>query len=526
MSDIPFLNILAAPANLLRAAVTKEPTFMLANMLRDSLSAYVTSGVNMTPVIDTAKNFAKTIAGMSPEYEALRKAGISGGYEFTQGVETSGRKFGEQLKNLAGVKATGAKRLGQLAASPVTGVWSLLEKGSEASDAATRQEIYKKTLAETGNETEALFRSLEVMNFNRKGRNAGVRLFTAMIPFLNARMQGLDILYRAAIRPSLLGQSATAREKELQHTFLVRGATMAGLSAMYWFLTSDDEEYEKQEQETKDNYWLIPSLGIKIPIPFEVGVLFKVIPERIMALAFGDDTFKDFRESMTNQIISTFKVNPIPQAVLPLIENWADYSAYTNRSIVSAGLSGLESGYQVAPSTSAIVADIGKALNLSPIKLEHAIQGYTGSMGMYLVAAIDAVYDANSTTPRPSKRFEQLPLIKRFALDPEARGSVTAFYKLKDSVDIAVKTSNMLERTGDFDEYEQYTDENINLLASKEYIGQLANDMKELAEMKAMLRTSEESADSKRDALLEIQQMENELTDNIRELREMAYATD
>lgn len=526
MAEIPFLNIISAPANWLRAAVTKEPTFMLANLLRDSLSSYVTSGVKMTPIVDTMANFAKTVVGMSPEFDILRRAGVVGGYDYAQGVEISARKFGEQLNKAAGVKSKGLKRVGKAVVSPVTGIWNLLEKGSEASDAATRQEVYKKTLAETGNETEALFRSLEVMNFNRKGRNAGVRLFTAMIPFLNARMQGLDILYRTAIRPSLPGQSVSAREKELQHTFMVRGATMAALSCMYWMMTNDDDEYKKQEEDTKDNFWLIPSLGVKIPTPFEVGFLFKIIPERIMALTFGDDTFEDFRNSMTNQIVSTLKVNPIPQAVLPALENLVNVSAYTMRPIVSPGLEGLEAGYQVSPNTTTLMSDIGKAVGMSPIKLEHAIQGYTGQMGMYLVSLLDAVYDINSTTPRPSKQFEKLPMIKRFAVDPNARGSVTAFYKLKDEVDTAVKTINMLERTGDFEEYEKYMTENMNLLATKEYVQQLATDMKDLAEIKAMIRSSEDSAEEKGAALLEVQQMENDLTENIKELRQMARATD
>jgi hypothetical protein len=517
MSDIPFLSILSMPANFLRAAVTKEPTFMLANMLRDSLSAYVTSGVSMTPVIDTAKNFAMSMAGKSPEYDALRRAGILGGYEFAQGVETSGRRLGEKLKK-ANVKSTGFKRAGELAASPFTGVWQLLEKGSEASDAATRIEIYKRTLAETGNETEALFKSLEVMNFNRKGRAASVRILTAVVPFLNARMQGLDILYRAAIQPSMPGQSATDREKELQHKFLVRGATMAALSCLYWALTHDDDEYKKQEQDTKDNYWLFPSMGIKIPIPFEIGVLFKVIPERIMALAFGDDSFKDFRNSMTNQVISTLNFNPIPQAIIPVVENITNHSFYTGRDIVSPGVADLQTGYQTAASTSSLMSDFGRATGLSPIKLEHAIQGYTGQMGMYLVSALDAMYEANSTVERPAKRFEQLPLIKRFAIDPEARGSVTSFFELKDQVDTAVKTANMLER-GDPEVYDKYIEANQNLLASKDYINALASDMKDLAKMKVMIRASDDAAEVKKDALLEIQQLENDMTANMQELK-------
>ena len=180
----------------------------------------------------------------------------------------------------------------------------------------------------------------------------------------------------------------------------------------------------------------------------------------------------------------------------------------------------------MSPNTTTLMADIGKAVGMSPIKLEHAIQGYTGQMGMYLVSLLDAVYDINSTAPRPAKQFEKLPMIKRFAVDPNARGSVTTFYKLKDEVDTAVKTLNMLERTGNLDEYEEFFTENANLLATKEYVQQLANDMKDLAEMKAMIRSSEESAEDKGAALLEVQQMENDITANIKELRQIARSKD
>ena len=97
--------------------------------------------------------------------------------------------------------------------------------------------VYKDTLARTNNEAEALFRALEVMNFNRKGSSAVVRILTAGIPFLNARMQGLDVFYRAAF-----GRMGNADAKAIQKSFFVRGATLASLSVMYWALTHDDEE--------------------------------------------------------------------------------------------------------------------------------------------------------------------------------------------------------------------------------------------------------------------------------------------
>ena len=243
LPNVPFMGLLAAPANTLRNLVTKDPGFMLANMMRDSLSAWATTGVEMTPIAATLKNFATALADKSPEMKALHGTGILGGYDYSAGVMDAAKKFEKELRKHAGAATTKEKAL-----RPVTWLWEALEKGTSASDAATRIEIYKKTLQETGNEAEALFRSLEVMNFNRKGANPIVRVLTAAIPFLNARIQGLDVLYRAAF-----GENATKDAKAIQRAFFVRGMTMMALSSMYWLLTHDDDDYKKQEQETRDN---------------------------------------------------------------------------------------------------------------------------------------------------------------------------------------------------------------------------------------------------------------------------------
>jgi len=514
MPDLPFIGLLAAPANILRNLVTKDPGFMMANMMRDSLSAWVTSGAKMTPIASTIANFGKSLAGTSPEFKALLNAGILGGYEFSQNTEQSGQTLAQALRLKAGTGNLGDK---------ASSLWGLLEKGTTASDAATRIEVYKSTLAETGNEAEALFRSLEVMNFNRKGSSAVIRVMTAAIPFLNARMQGLDVLYRAGIRPLtdklLFGKEPTQREKEIQRIFFVRGMTISALSAMYWMLTHDDEEYKKQEQETKDNYWLFPSLGVKIPIPFEVGVIFKVLPERLMALTVGDDTAKDFRESMARNIRSTLAIDYLPQTIKPIVEVESNFSYFTRRPIIGQGLDGVGDPFQVGPTTSLVAEKIGKQIGMSPMKVDHLINGYTGTIGMYMVDALDAIMDMNSDSPKASKRFEQMPVLKRFALDPEARGNVSAYYEMKNSVDEVVRTSNLLERTSNYKEWGPYMEDNIKLLATKDYILDLENSMKEFREMQVLIRSSSLSADEKRDALLNITKAQNALTSNIQLLK-------
>jgi len=513
--ELPFLSILSAPANALRNLVTKDPGFMMANLMRDSLSAWVTSGQKMTPVAATISNFASAIGGKDPVFLALKRAGVVGGYEFAQDVETSGDLIGKRLRRATGTQTGVEKGL-----RPFNSLWEGLERGTEASDAATRMAVYKSVMERTGNEAEAIFRAMEVMNFNRKGNLAVVRILTAAVPFLNARMQGLDVFYRAGISPTFrklaFGESPTDQQKALQKTFFIRGATLTALTTMYWFLTHDDEEYIRQEQEVRDNNWLLPSVGVRVPIPFEVGVLFKVIPERILEYTFGNDTGKDLSEAMGRALQSTFAFNPIPQTFLPLEEARTNYSFFTGRPIVGQGMEGVAPEYQVGPSTTKIAQSIGNTIGVSPMKVDHVIQGYTGTMGMYLVDAIDSILSSNDASPKADKRFEQMPVIKRFAVDKAAKGTVSAYYDLKNSVDEVVRTVNLLERTGKIEDIETYITKNAAMFAAQDYVKAVESDMKALREALVQVRSSDMSGAEKRDAISELTEAQNQLTSQIK----------
>jgi hypothetical protein len=509
MAEMPFLGIFSAPSNLLRNLVTKDPGFMLANLARDSLSAWVTSGSKMTPIAGTVSKFVEALGGKSPALHALLNAGILGGYEFSSGVIKSGEVLEKDLNKKYGAKG-GFKPL-----KTFTGIWDALEHGTEASDAATRMAVYERVLAETGNETEALYRALEVMNFNRKGSSPVVRILTAAIPFLNARIQGLDVFYRTA-----MGTNVSANAKEMQKAFFVRGATLMALSAAYFLAVSDDDEWKKQEQETKDNYWIAPGIG-KFPTPFEVGFLFKTVPERIMAYTMKDDTGQDFMASMQRGLLNTFAFNPIPQIAKPIIEYNANYNFFTGRPIVGQGMEGLEPKYQVGPNTTKTAEALGNLLGMPPIKLDQLINSYTGTMGMYAMSVIDAVLDTQDNSPHASKRFEQLPIIKRFALDPEARGNITQYYELKKAVDAATQTENYLLKAGKPDEFREFMEQNKGLLAIKPYVSSVESTMKQMREMRKMVQGAEMSADEKRDTLTAIGQAENNLNANIQTIKKM-----
>ena len=124
-----------------------------------------------------------------------------------------------------------------------------------------------------------------------------------------------------------------------------------------------------------------------------------------------------------------------------------------------------------------------------------------------------------SDVPKASKRFEQLPVVKRFALDPEARGSVTQFYELQRSVDTVVKTMSLLEKTARPEEYAKYLQENIGVLAVKDSVGSMEKSMKELRDMRRLINSLSMEPDEKRDLLTDIGRAESNVTANIKVLK-------
>jgi hypothetical protein len=156
------------------------------------------------------------------------------------------------------------------------------------------------------------------------------------------------------------------------------------------------------------------------------------------------------------------------------------------------------------------------------VKLDQLINGYTGTIGGYMVDLFDAIYDMNSDAPKAAKRFEQMPVIKRFLVDPQARGQVTAFYELKNSVDEAVRTVNLLERNMQPQEWGEYFQENKGLFAVKDYVLDLEKSMKQYREMKNFVRASSMDADQKKDIILNITTLENQLASNIQQIKKMS----
>ena len=383
---------------------------------------------------------------------------------------------------------------------------------------ATRAEVYKRTLERTGSEAEAFYQAMEVMNFSRKGNSAVIRILSAMIPFFNARVQGLDVLYRTGF-----GKAAMENKEKIQKAFIFRSLVLLGSSVMYWGLMQDEDEYKKLSKEERDNYWIIPAITIgdkpfRFPIPFELGVLFKVLPERALEYSFGTDTGKDLKEALFRNAMSTLSFNPIPQAALPLVENATNHSFFTGEPIIGKGVEGLAPQFQFGAGTSEFSKKLGRELEYSPQKIDNLIRGYTGTLGSYAMMMLDSALTQEGDSVKATKRMEQLPVIKRFFAGD--MGNISAYYDLKQEVDTVVQTVNTLQRTGNAEDLKEYLSENKQLYALKGYVGVLDKSMKQLSQMSKIINASKTmTADEKRESLDRIHDAQLKLTERVRILR-------
>ena len=517
---------------LLRETVTRTPGFMIANLIRDSLSAFVTSGARFLPWISTAK-------GYFDDVNRLERTGVVGGYDFQ-----FGRIRDASITDLFAEESANRNRRG-LPLNMFKSMWRFAGRQTTRSDAATRQAVFNDVYSRTGNEAEAHYQAMEVLNFARRGSNGTVRAITAAIPFLNARIQGLDVLYRGAIGVNPAQRDLTQNRAIVG--FALRGAILATATAMYWAMNSDEEEYREVSREIRDNNWLFPVPWLKdvgyiaIPIPFEVGLIFKTIPEVVLDTTFtysedegldlgGQRTGRQAYQSVKQAFLTTFEVNPVygVQAIAPVLESITNYNAYTGRPIVPIYMTGQRPELQRSDSTSELAILLQNLTvpfsdgGISPMKIDHIIKGYTGGTGVFVSTWVDRVVRSESSAelldnigydvrqePMSALATYDYPIVKRFLTSPEGTGLKEQFYDLYNEVRQDYNSMNALYRDGRMDELDALIPKIGYLQDVKAQVYNIKKELDNVRVMRRGIMRSDIEADMKKNELERLREYEN-----------------
>ena len=419
------------------------------------------------------------------------------------------------------------------------------------SDGATRKAVadavYKKLIKEGYTEaqaqSEAAYQGLEIINFGRRGQSSMFRVLTTAIPFLNARVQGLDVLYRSFSgqysAQDKLQEGGTLEDLQgmIMRRALMRLGVMIGTTAMYYALVSDTDEYKAEKLEKRDDNYIIPIGGgnvIYLPIAFEVGMLTKAIPERLFDLMSGEDAFSDtsltdFKDSTVRQLSNSLNLPFLGgdigiQAFKPIFEAVTNRASFTNTEIVPYFMAKEKPAYQSRQSTNEIFRMMGEALNISPIKLEYIFKGYTGTLGGYALTITDALARSVTGTPLMPPNIKQIPVAGRFFGDQERMGGLQQqFYKLREEVNTAVTTMNSLREDGRMDELYAYRNQVQGLLNAKGQVRAIDRYMRNWRKRRdRILNRTDINANVRSDMLLDLQIERDKRLAMIPQLRQKA----
>ncbi|MDD4986396.1 MAG: hypothetical protein PHQ43_11525, partial [Dehalococcoidales bacterium] len=448
------VKILSYPASMLRAGATLNPEFIARNPVRDQWTAYLNSKYGYRIGVDLAKGL----------FHALKKDDLYWKWQAAGGAQSSlvsvDRDYMQQsIKEL--LRKGAKEEVKYIASHPL----ELLRGLSEVLEQGTRLGEFTRGVEKGGESLdsvlEAAIASRDVtVDFARKGTATGP--INRVIAFFNAAIQGPDKMRRVfASDPK---------------GFTVRALLAITLPSVLLFLRNHkDERYKELPQWQKDLFWIVLTKNhvFRIPKPFEPGILFGTIPERIMQWALAEDpkAFDELGKTLSDAALPSL----VPTALVPWIEVYANKSLHTGAPIVPQREQDLPPEQQFGPYTSETAKMMGSALRQSPRKLESLIAGYTGGLGKAGLQTSDSVLKILGVAkppPKPYQGLADIPALKAFVVTPGQQAqSVDRFYDALQKAEMEHKRSGKK--------------------AVPHKLGQMRNTADELSELRAKERKIE-----------------------------------
>ncbi|WP_302550768.1 phage tail tip lysozyme [uncultured Dialister sp.] len=427
------VKILRVPAGLLRAGATLSLEFIMRNPVRDMISASLYSKHGFIPVWDTVRGLSLYLKKGKEYWDymnsgAAQSAMVSLDRDYLHG----------QMRDLLKKKSVLS-----MCANPI----EALRAFSEATEMATRLaefDLAKKGYTGIGNRlfgkerkplsnTEAGIEARDVtLDFGRHGKST--QSLNQTIAFFNAAIQGTDKMIR----------------EFKEHPAQMTAKTFIGItlpSVLLWYLNKDDPRYQELPQWQKDIFWVIPGKDTlyKIPKPFELGILFGTVPERVMQYMYDKEKGRNGPgfKGLGGSIMDNLLPSAIPTGMLPALEWISNYSFFMGRNIVPLSQSKLPDRQQYGPYTSYLARKVGNAFNLSPRKIDNTIQDVGGNLAALGNSLIDQA--AGLAETRPAKRASEMPGVRGFTATPYA--SSDSVQRLRDDFSQQEKLYNEFKMT-------------------------------------------------------------------------------
>jgi hypothetical protein len=492
------IKMMGIPADILRKFVTRNPAYAVRQTIRDPLNAWLTTGTDATPVLSSFRELASMVAGRSEVESKLMRTGAISSNVFT-GDQRDAAKF---LKEITSGKSGWTKLVAKLDAFAMQG------------DASTRAVVYKDSLAKGMSEQAALLRTLESMNFGRRGLSPSMQALSIVIPFFNAQIQGLDVLYRA-----YTGQMPFSEQLKIKQKMMARGLMIAAGTLAYAAMMSDDEAYKRAKPEERYGSWFVYLPGfdepVRVPIPFELGYLFKALPEAVWDMASNDEKASKAVGGWLKLVAQT---NPfaLPQAIKPLTEVYLGTSFFGG-AIESQREQKMLAGERARESTTEFAKLLGSITGsetikqitgkegLSPIGIDYLIRGYTGGMGIAAVQLANPLLNTLQTkedVAKPTLKASKTPIIGGLFQPVEGRGTLDEAYDMMESIQQTKGTFNRLVEQGKTAEAKAFAQEYADKLAAASVSGSVQQKLGDFAKYRRQITASPTLTTEQKDEML------------------------
>jgi hypothetical protein len=314
-----------------------------------------------------------------------------------------------------------------------------------------------------------------------------------VVPFLNARVQGLYKLGRDGIMPTsrvfyntITGQPIEQTDKQKAESFAIVTSAVCLASLALYFAFKDDDEFKKRDEWDRDNFWWFKLPGmeyaLRVPKPFEIGA-FGTIAERIAEQIFDEGAEgKQFQQSMGRMVTDTFAVN-LPQFVKPLVDLYANKDSFTGAPIESAGMERLSKQERAADTTSPLAKLLGGISSitgegLSPVQMDYAIKAYFGWLGSAIAETSHYAVMPFSKSAYPDQNWTETMSLGFVKSLPATQSKyVTAFYENNKEISQAYADMRHFMEIGEMDKAQKIMQEKGDLITLAKFYDKASKDM-------------------------------------------------
>ena len=396
-----FLKIGGIAGDILRAGVTRMPIYIARQLVRDPMAASFTGGLNYNPLTAVAKagkEFVKMSRGTSEAGQKLIEKGLIQSGIFTGDPDD----IAKMALQLAGNNQGAVDKL-----------FAGLDRAAMNADAATRALVYDNAIKNGLSEVEADMATMESMNFYKRGLSPTVQYASRLIPFFNAQIQGLNVLYKAAT-----GQMPFEEQQKIKQKFFNNALLLVATGIVYAMAMEDDEYFRNAKPKDKYSNFFIPVPGVdepfKLPIPYEAGWFFSLAVAAVDAMKEETDGKQQFQalRDMFLMSIPGYSSKFMPQIIKPAFEVYSNKSFYTGNDIESARMQDKTLQERFSTSTTEAAKSLSKALPmLSPVQIEHLASGYFGQLPLIVMGAANSLFRSPTAGEAPEKRITEMPFI-------------------------------------------------------------------------------------------------------------------